>query len=182
MSWNSIVPALTAETSLSRCRSIPASQTGHFVLYQMVSAGRVMIWLSTIRSQEELAVGWPPAYQTMLCENLIRTSSKIDSLLRSLALLAEWVPGAMLSSAQAWRRTPRLIPSALGNDRGSIEVMRFGSATRAFHAAQHAPTMSVSPRFSSSAFAPRKTNPTRWQSANLAGYGFATLCLDSAFP
>lgn len=28
----------------------------------------------------------------------------------------------------------------------------------------------------------RKPIPTRWQSANLAGYGFATLCLDSVFP
>jgi hypothetical protein len=41
---------LEAETSLLRCRSIPASQTGHFVLYQMVSAGGVMIQLSRIRS------------------------------------------------------------------------------------------------------------------------------------
>jgi hypothetical protein len=35
---------------------------------------------------------------------------------------------------------------------------------------------------SSSAFAHKKNNPARWQSANLAGYQFAMLCLDSAFP
>src|SRR5580700_7446017 len=41
ISRNSITPARAARTSRLRCQSMPALQTGHLVLYQTVSCGRI---------------------------------------------------------------------------------------------------------------------------------------------